>query len=234
MREVILIRHAEVELRWKGICYGAMDVSLSQAGIEASRSLVARWAIRPQCVVHSGLKRTKTLAEMFVDRFPSLPVFEDHRLRERNYGDWEGRTWDEVFASDPDHFHDLIDQPSTYRPPAGETTSEMLERLSHWYRELTEQEDLRSIVAISHSGPIAALCGSLLGLPANQCCPWTIANLESIRIDVSLAETDGGRLVRHDSSGRAGEVIALDESPVLGKSKIDSHVSISPPSLARL
>ena len=41
-QDILLIRHAEVALRWKGICYGAMDVSLSNAGKEASDQLAGK------------------------------------------------------------------------------------------------------------------------------------------------------------------------------------------------
>jgi broad specificity phosphatase PhoE len=203
MVEWNLIRHAEVAVPWKGICYGGMDVPLSPSGIEASRDLVANWPARPEHVVHSGLTRTRVLANMFVDRFPGLTMIEDDRLRERDYGSWEGKTWNEIFDSDPEHFHDLIEQPDTYRPPGGETTSEMQARITNWYFEHREQFHEGSMIAISHSGPIAALCGAILELPANQWSPWTIANLQRIRIQSGLEKTQPGFMIRYKVNGEA-------------------------------
>lgn len=181
--EVILIRHAEVESQWKAICYGALDVPLSQQGIIASQVLANSLEASeiPTRVFHSGLFRTETLARYIAERFCERLTTIDHRLRERNYGQWQGLTWDAAYASDPEHFHELIDQPNTYRPPGGETTTEMQQRVVDWYNEVISGSAQR-IIAISHSGPIAALAGHILRLPANQWQPWTIKNLESIHI----------------------------------------------------
>jgi broad specificity phosphatase PhoE len=187
MGEVVLIRHAEVEPKWKGICYGSMDVSLSKAGIDASHLLVASWSVRPRFIVHSGLKRTKMLAEMFMDRFPSLSLFEDQRLRERNFGQWEGRSWDAIFETNPD-FHDLVHQPDTYRPPDGETTTEVQERAVEAFESLGFLDDgqvescLGPILAISHSGPIAGLAGHFLELPPSEWTPWMVGYLGSLTL----------------------------------------------------
>jgi broad specificity phosphatase PhoE len=192
MADLLLIRHAEVESQWKGICYGSMDVALSEAGTEASRSLVMAWNTRPQCIVHSGLERTRKLAQFFGERFPGVPILEDHRLRERNYGSWEGKSWDAIFESNPD-FHDLVHRPATYRPPGGETTLEMQTRVAESFESLIKCRDMEGdhttgpIVAISHSGPIAALAGRLLDIVPTDWTPWMIGYLESLRIQRSNA-----------------------------------------------
>jgi broad specificity phosphatase PhoE len=184
--EVILIRHAEVEAKWKTICYGALDVPLSDQGISASHVYAARLEANNAVathVFHSGLARTETLARLIAIRHSNGLMDADDRLRERNYGQWQGLTWNEAYESDPEHFQDLIDQPDTYRPRGGETTSEMQRRIVHWYDEITSQSTNCRVIAITHSGPIAALAGHLLGLPANQWQPWTIKPLESIQIE---------------------------------------------------
>lgn len=191
---VILIRHAEVEQKWKGICYGSLDVSLSQEGITASSQLAERLnsrrrdALKPGLdqvntrVFHSGLIRTETLARFIALRLDCEGIGKDERLSERDFGVWQGLSWEEIYASDPDSFHDLIDRPDTYRPPGGETTTEMQQRVVRWFEEITKDYANHNIIAISHSGPIAALAGHLLGLPANQWQPWIIGNLEAIHI----------------------------------------------------
>ena len=112
-----------------------------------------------------------------------VPVIADARLRERHYGQWQGRSWDEAYASDPDNFIGLIEAPDTYRPPGGETTSEMQQRIVQWYEQcLPRHRSTGPTIAISHSGPIAALVGHLQCLHARDWQPWTIGNLESVHI----------------------------------------------------
>lgn len=183
MAELIMIRHAEVEARWKSICYGASDVPLSEAGLLQSQRLADRWKHRPQpiCVYHSGVRRTELLARMIAGHFPSLNLVADARLCERDYGDWQGKGWDEVYAADPD-FDRLIHQPDSYRPPRGESTSVMQSRIAAWFASVIKSTSEGTVVAISHSGPMAALAGHCLNLHASQWEPWMMKPLEAIRL----------------------------------------------------
>lgn len=192
--ELILIRHGEVDVAFKGVCYGAMDVPLSERGLAESEQLAQRIVtqVQPAAIYHSGLTRTQTLAHMIAERLTKrVNVIADNRLRERNYGDWQGTSWDEAYASDPEHFHDLIERPNTYRPPGGETTTEIQMRVVHWYEALTNVADNQSpdrptvTLAISHSGPIAALAGHLQNLHPRDWHPWTIETLGALRITES-------------------------------------------------
>lgn len=182
-QEVLLIRHGAVESRWKNICYGAMDVALSKEGEAASDELAEELLQKhaPRSVFHSGLSRTRYLAERIAKRGgEDIQVHADGLLQERNYGRWQGRSWDEAYSSDPERFHDLIEKPESYRPPGGETTSEMQHRMVRWLDSLETLHHL--VVAVSHSGPITALAGYLLDLPPNKWEPWMPRYLEAIRL----------------------------------------------------
>lgn len=188
MVEIILIRHAEVEAKFKPICYGASDVPLSESGVASSLQLAEEICkrVNPLRVFHSGLSRTRVLAEAIAERATrGSNCCEDVRLRERNYGVWQGQSWDDAYASDPDNFHHLIEKPDTYRPPGGETTTEMQQRITAWYRETIDANAAsinRPIIAISHSGPITALIGELLNLPAVQWHPHLPKYLDAVAI----------------------------------------------------
>jgi broad specificity phosphatase PhoE len=194
--EFILIRHGEVEPRFKEICYGAMDVPLGENG--RSQSLLRAKDLcdsaEPQAIFHSGLSRTKFLADEIARLAAAdVPVTEAWRLRERNFGDWQGQSWDDVYASDPEHFNDLIEKPDTYRPPGGETTSEMQARAVQWLFQQTDESRRSSsgpIIAISHSGPIAAIAGHVQDLHATQWERWTIGNLDGIRVSGDLRDAE--------------------------------------------
>lgn len=183
--ELILIRHGEVDASWKGICYGAMDVPLSTKGekqsLQLAQLILRRWT--PSSIYHSGLSRTQFLAEAISKACSaSVQAREDSRLRERNYGDWQGLTWEEAYASDPKNFHGLIEDPDHYRPPRGETTSEMQHRAISWLKGCTLCKSKGPIMAISHSGPIASLAGHALRLHAMSWTPWTIRTLECLSL----------------------------------------------------
>ena len=192
MSEVYLIRHEEVEEQSRKICYGSSDVRLSQAGKQASQDLALQFkdTPRPQVIFHSDLSRTQYLAQQLAANWDNeVPVIGDSGLRERNYGQWQGMTWDDAYACDPENFHHLIEQPDTYRPPEGETTTEMQTRIVSWHNEIISSYQNDKVIAISHSGPIAALAGWITKTPATQWETWMLKPLDFILINNSTIET---------------------------------------------
>lgn len=204
MREVIVIRHAEVELQWKPICYGTMDIPLSESGIQASRQFADDWSRRPApcCIVHSGLQRTGALAQMLAQHFPCVPLLVDSRLRERDYGNWQGRHWEAIYAEHPD-LHDLIDKPHTYCPHGGETTTQMQARAVDSLKSLQRHPGVAEgpVLAISHSGPMAALAGFCLSLHSTQWQPWTVNYLECLSFEPIDSSAATVRVTRRAERG---------------------------------
>ncbi len=158
--DLVLVRHARVDDRYRGVCYGRSDVLLGSQGREDSIRLaetIARWPIRH--LIASGAARTTWLAEQIASRV-DVAVETEPALLERDFGAWELQTWDDIYAQTGDAMHGLIHQPATYCPPGGETTIELRDRVVAWYH----RRPLGGlVVAVTHGGPIAALRGTLRG-----------------------------------------------------------------------
>jgi broad specificity phosphatase PhoE len=152
---VLLVRHTEVVRAWHGRCYGVSDVPLSRSGRAAIADLSVRLAADcPRWVVHSGLARTRLLAQR-VAVLAGCPLHEDGDWRERDFGAWEGRTWTEIYRTSGNAMDGMIDAPSDFRPGGGETTFELAERATAAFERLPSGNGL----VVSHGGPIAALLG---------------------------------------------------------------------------
>ncbi|MEM7586245.1 MAG: histidine phosphatase family protein [Acidobacteriota bacterium] len=170
MSRLILIRHAEVEATWHSRCYGRTDVELSAAGHEQSLELAEELAndlaaiSEPLLVMASDLKRARILGEAIARRSGSNLVLCPE-LRERDFGVWEGRSWDDIYAETGDAMNGMLDEPDSWRPAGGETTYEVRDRVLTWYRGLPADS---LTVAASHGGPIATLRGVLAGLPVHD------------------------------------------------------------------
>lgn len=157
---LVLVRHAQVDASYRGICYGRSDVPLGPEGRAESLRLAetfAEWPIR--WIVASGAARTLFLAEALAER-TGVAIEVEPALLERDFGSWELRTWDAIYEEVGDSMHGLIHEPSTFRPPGGETTNELRDRAMSWY-ERRPREGLG--VVVSHGGPIAAIRGTLEG-----------------------------------------------------------------------
>lgn len=176
---LILVRHGEVAARWKGICYGSTDVELSPQGEQQSETLAARLATEPvRRIVHSGLGRSALLAERLAD-LSGIACEVAPALRERDFGIWEGRSWDEIFRDHGDEMLRMISEPDTYRPGGGETTAELRDRVLEWFARVPEDG---LTVAITHGGPIAALVGTLGQLPIADWPRLIPGYAESVRV----------------------------------------------------
>ncbi len=158
MREIVLIRHPEVSEAYRGVCYGRLDVPLSERGSAQVADIVASLDASA-AVAHSGLWRARVLAEAIARRF-GVVWRMDARLAERDFGAWEGRSWDDIFAETADAMMGMVTDPAAWHPPGGETTFQLRDRVFAWYREQSSP-----VVAVTHGGPIAALLGTLGGHP---------------------------------------------------------------------
>ena len=162
---LIVVRHAPVDQTYRGICYGRSDAHLGSEGEQLSAAVVEELAIwREATIVHSGLQRTRFLAERLAEQFGCSATRCD-ALQERDFGTWEMRSWSEIHAQHGDEMLRMISEPETYRPGGGETTFEMRDRVMHWF-ESPPNHDLT--IAVTHGGPIAALLGSQRQLPVSD------------------------------------------------------------------
>lgn len=156
-----LVRHTAVALTWKGRCYGVSDVPLSRVGKAAAIGLSAELAAaEPAWVLHSGLIRTRFLAERIVAHM-GCPLYEDGGWGERDFGTWEGQTWAAIYRTSGNAMDGMIDAPGAFRPGGGETTFELADRATAAYDRLPSGNGL----VVTHGGPIAGLLGRRRHLP---------------------------------------------------------------------
>jgi broad specificity phosphatase PhoE len=156
MRRALLLRHPEVAPHWSGRCYGRSDAGLSTAGRAQARRLVEH--VRAQDfgrVVASPARRSRWSAGLL-----SQAVEIEPRLAERDFGRWEGLTWEAIWRAEGDAMDGMLDAPDSFRPGGGETTDELAARVLDWWQELPGHA---AVLVVAHGGPIGALAGSLLG-----------------------------------------------------------------------
>jgi broad specificity phosphatase PhoE len=153
---IILVRHTAVALAWRGRCYGRSDVPLSRAGKAAIAPLVAKLhRHNPDRIIHSGLKRTRALAEALG------ASTGDPAWQERDFGSWEGQSWAAIYRASGAAMDGMIDAPDEFRPGGGETTTELAQRAAAAYAALPTTG---TTLIITHGGPIAAILGMQRGL----------------------------------------------------------------------
>ena len=95
MPSLFLVRHAEPAIT--GVLLGSLDPPLSDAGRKQADTLLHDVALA--MVYSSPLLRALETAQSIAHGAP-IEVLDD--LREISHGDWDGLTWSEIEARDPD------------------------------------------------------------------------------------------------------------------------------------
>lgn len=165
MKNLYLVRHGETDCNVKEVYYGATDCPLNDRGREDARRLHgALKARRLDLVFTSPLSRaTETAALLLADR--PVPLSVDDRLRELNFGDWEGRSWREL--QDDPHWQDWGADWQGTRPPAGESFLDLAARVSAFYDDLLSRPE-EDILIVSHHMIMMALICRLFDLPPTK------------------------------------------------------------------
>jgi alpha-ribazole phosphatase/probable phosphoglycerate mutase len=176
--KVYLIRHGETEDADSRRYKGHIDVPLSQNGIDQMRKLSEFISAKKQkfgsaearkresldAVYCSDLGRAVKSAEIIAGPFGLKPVIVEN-LKERNFGVWEGMTFDEIKDRWPDAFTAWAENPLRFSPIEGESTLEARERVLPVFNEITDSHKGQNIAIVSHGGVIRIILCELLGIP---------------------------------------------------------------------
>lgn len=90
-----LLRHAR-PLVDSGICYGALDVAADEAATQEAAQQAAMELPAGLLVWYSPLQRCERLAQCLHGLRPDLSMQPEPRLREMDFGCWEGVPWVDI------------------------------------------------------------------------------------------------------------------------------------------
>lgn len=154
MRELILVRHAETTESVEGRYVGWRDSPLSPHGRVRAAGLGSRLPAGA-LVYSSDLARALETARLAL---PSSPVRPDARLRELNFGGFDGYTYEENVAAHGPLFLDWLGDPYGVRPPGGELLGELETRVGEWLDALPREG---RVIVFAHAGSMHALLGRI-------------------------------------------------------------------------
>jgi broad specificity phosphatase PhoE len=169
-----LIRHAEVEARYQRVFGGRVDMALSPRGEEQAAAL-ARYLDHRQfdSLYCSPMKRVQqTLLPWLGARAPA-PVVRP-ALREVDFGDWTGLSWDEVRAKYHVSAFEWLEQLEQGAIPNAESAATFRARVEPCLREILTAHPAQSVAVACHGGTIRMILSILLDLPLSQMAMFEI------------------------------------------------------------
>nr|WP_295710470.1 histidine phosphatase family protein [uncultured Halomonas sp.] len=161
----LLMRHGHSQANQQAMIIssperGLENFGLSEHGEQQLAQLVADWHWpAPTRVVHSDFLRTTQTAARVAVKFGLAPCM-DKRLRERNFGDLEGRGdehYPSVWALDAEnaeHHHYQV-----------EALSAVAQRMQAVIADWEQQVSGETILLVSHGDPLQILLTALAGKP---------------------------------------------------------------------
>jgi alpha-ribazole phosphatase len=162
--KIYLVRHGEAEGS-EGLAVGHLDLPISALGARNIEALSASWqGPPPSRIFSSDLRRAAESARIFAARLGVDPVV-DARLREVSFGEWDGRSWDEIYERDRQRYDAWTERWWDLASPGGESFADLEARVLAWFRELKEEE---TVLAVAHGGSIRALLAGLQVIPREQ------------------------------------------------------------------
>lgn len=190
MARLIMVRHGQTEWNRLGRYQGQSDIELNETGLRQAQQAAKRLAREKINAIYcSDLKRARQTAEIIASKHNLTDTIrESPLLREMNFGDYEGLTFDQIdpkfqfiFSADPS----WRSAGPNVRSPNGESIADLAARVKQFTREmLSKHAPDETIIIAAHGGPLQVLICHLLEIGLDH---WWQIRLSGASI--SIVET---------------------------------------------
>jgi len=158
-------RHGETTWNALGRWCGRTDVPLSDVGRRQAQLLAQRLKqISVDALYSSPLGRAMETAGIVGKAVGREPVADD-RLVELNYGNWEGRTYEETRRDAPDVYAAWERNPASVAPPEGESGEQLIARVTPFLTVMAQKHPSGNVVVVCHRTVNRLIACHIMGAP---------------------------------------------------------------------
>lgn len=171
MTRLILVRHGQTPWTRQRRYQGSTDIRLTAEGRREARATARRLKKIPVDFLYaSSLNRANETGRIIAGVL-KRKMRTDSRLNELSFGEWEGKTAEELIrAKDPRFKRWAIGKRTT--PPGGESLSSLRKRVRSFLKEIVKRSDGKTVAIVSHGGPIKVMIFEAMKLPFRSF--WTL------------------------------------------------------------
>ena len=159
---IYIIRHGETDGNKRGILQGCLDIPLNQKGRDLAK--VTGQGLKGtkfDILFTSPLSRAKETGEIILKETSSnAKVVIDDRIRELNFGEWEGENIENSKIMSKEDFRQITIDPFNFKSgKKGESMKELLERTGSFFEELLSNKSLqnKTVLIATHGVAYRAL-----------------------------------------------------------------------------
>jgi len=187
-----LIRHGEPE---GGSLYRGhkIDDPLSQLGWQQMRSATGEHAPWNQ-IITSPMSRCHDFATELGDQH-NIPVTVMDNFKEVGFGNWEGKTREQLKAERLQEYEAFYRDPVSNRPERAEALQDFIQRVTDTYQSVIENFSGQHLLIVAHAGVIRAIIAHTLLSPPHGMYRIQVDNAGISRIS---HKEDKGILLKHN------------------------------------
>jgi len=162
---LLFVRHGQTESNAARRYMGQTDSPLTDLGWRQADAVAQRLAQLPiDALYASDLGRTMATATA-ISSTCGQPVIPDPRLREQDFGRFEGMTVDELLEAYPEAYAEHRQRTLETAVHGGESSLQVRERVASFIDDILKRHPGKTIVAVAHGGVMAAVLWHLLDTP---------------------------------------------------------------------
>ncbi|PUE06219.1 histidine phosphatase family protein [Limnohabitans sp. T6-5] len=175
---ILAIRHGETAWNVDTRIQGHLDIPLNEQGLRQANNLARALAQGDaiDAIYASDLSRAHTTASAIAQAMGQT-VTAHTGLRERHFGEFQGRTFAEIEAELPEHaWHWRKRTPEWTPPSGGESLVTLRKRIVGTVDELAAQHPGQQIVLVAHGGVLDILYRAATRLELQAPRTWQLTN----------------------------------------------------------
>lgn len=163
--KLYLIRHGQTDWNLQKRIQGRQDIPLNAAGQAQALLLAGAMKKHPVTVIYSSPQLRAMDTARAITAVWNVPVRPLPQLAEISYGDWEGRTSQEIMDTDRELYEAWWKHPAGVAPPGGETLAQVDKRCEKAW-DIIRRSTKGDTAVVAHGGTLAHFIVHLLkGLP---------------------------------------------------------------------
>ncbi|AVP56821.1 histidine phosphatase family protein [Pulveribacter suum] len=174
---IIAIRHGETAWNVDTRIQGHRDIALNDTGLRQARRVAAALAGESVAAIYSSdLQRAWATAQA-IARATGAPLAAEAGLRERSFGDFEGRTFAQIEQESPEHALRWRKRDPNFTPAGGgESLTDLRERVRETVHRLAARHGGGQVVLVAHGGVMDVLYRLATRLDLQAPRTWQLAN----------------------------------------------------------
>lgn len=165
MQRIFLVRHGETDWNLQMRFQGREDIPLNEKGKRQALSLANYLKGEKLAAIYtSGLTRALETASIIAKPHNLSPLVVKG-LEEIDFGEWEGKTYQEMDKQERIKLSSWLLSPETGEIPGGESFNEFINRVMGCYEKLLNFHCRENFLIVTHAGAIKILVAGILGMP---------------------------------------------------------------------